>query len=320
MSILVTGAAGFLGRYLVDHLRKTTQTPVIGVIRRADQMADQITAQKTAKPSPKQSMVQANRRAVDLTDTAAVQSLIQEIKPTQVYHLAGHSRVTNTVAMKDYFAANYLTTVRLIEALLALKTPVRLFLASTIHIYGNTEEVATEYTPAQPVNDYGFTKYIAEEFVRKKAQENPNLSVLIGRLYNCFGPGQAPGFVTPDLCRKIAALPSIGEGRLQVGPTSTFRRFLDVRDAVSLLASLMAATIDQRIQIINIASPHEVQIRDLITLLLGIAKKRAQIESSEDNSANRLFGIRINCDRMKQLIPNARFRPLEETLREMYAS
>ncbi|MBI1861670.1 MAG: GDP-mannose 4,6-dehydratase [Deltaproteobacteria bacterium] len=304
MSILITGASGFLGRYLVEHLTQTSSEPVIAVSRRDAKLS-----------KGKATWVQA-----DLADSKSVSALIAQTKPSQVYHLAGHSRVTSTVGMPDYFSANTLTTFRLVDALQRASRPVKFFLASTIHVYGNTEHMASESTPVQPVNDYGFTKYLAEEYLRKRAQEDSNLTILIGRLYNCFGPGQAAGFVSADLCRKIADLPAKGEPVLKVGPTSTFRRFLDVRDAVPILARLMALKAPEGFQIINIASPHEVQIRELISLLLGIAQKKALIESSEDNSANRLFGIRVNCDRLTALVPNAQFRPIQDTLRDMYAS
>lgn len=304
MSILVTGAAGFLGRYLTAHLEGQGLGPITAAVR----------------TKPKEWTLKTPLATVDLTDERAVEELIGRVKPSRIYHLAGHSKVTNTLQMPDYFNANFLTSARLVNALQKQNAAVRIFLASTIHVYGNCDYVATEESLPLPVNDYGYTKYLSEELFRTATLENSRLSVVVGRLYSCFGPGQAPGFVSADLCRKVAAMPDKGEGVLCVGPTSTFRRFLDVRDAVSVIARLTHSVTGDRFQVFNIASPYEVQVKDLIAALLKISGKKARVESSEDNSANRLFGIRVSCERLEHTLPGVHFRPLEETLRDMYTS
>lgn len=302
MSILVTGASGFLGRYLVAHLEATRSEPITAVVQHGAKIWD----------SP------AKKVVIDLTHRAAVSALITASNPTEVYHLAGYSRVTDELGLPDYFNANFLTTAYLSQALVARARPVRFFLASSIHVYGNTTEVVSEGSAVRPFSNYGFTKYIAEEFLKKCTLESPELSVVVGRLYSCFGPGQALGFVSSDLCQKISKLPSDSTAELSVGPISTFRRFLDVRDAVSLFPRLLALPNPPYFQVVNVASPYEAQIKDLIDIILDIAGKTARVRSAEDSSTNRLTGIKLKCDLLAQLLPDARFRPIKETLTDMY--
>lgn len=302
MSILVTGAGGFLGRYLISHLERSAGEPITAVVH----------------STPPSWNFKTPWVAFDLAQVSAIDGLIQQVKPSIIYHLAGHSKVTNTLRMPDYFNSNFLTTANLVQAIEKHGLETRVFLASTVHVYGNQSEVVSEESPAEPVNDYGFTKYLSEECLRIAVHENRNLSVVVGRLYSCFGPGQVLGFVSADLCKKIAELPATDEGTLHVGPTSTFRRFLDVRDAVAVIERLTRSSSNDRYRVINIASPYEIQVKDLINTLLRISGKRAKIHSTEDNSSNRLFGIRVNCDRLDCALPGVRFRPFEETLRDMY--
>lgn len=303
MSVLVTGAGGFLGGYLLSHLSYLGIQPITA---------------SSHHPTPHPHVKGTQWVCGDLTFPKFASAIVRKANPCVVYHLAGFSKVSTLLGIPDYFHGNFLTTVRLIEALAELGNPVRLFFASTVHVYGNSESISSEDSPVTPVNDYGFTKYLAEEFLRKSLAKYPWLKIVVGRLYSCFGPGQALGFVSADLCQKVARLPAKKSGTLKVGPTSTFRRFLDVRDAVRLFPQLLEAPNPERYLQVNVACAHEVQIRELITTLLRIANKKATIESNEDNSGNRLFGVKVNCEKLKTIISQAKFRPIEETLRDMY--
>jgi nucleoside-diphosphate-sugar epimerase len=296
---LITGAYGFIGRYLLGHLREVYPTQSL------------VTTGHEAS-----SALGVLHFPCDLSEPSEVERVVTEVQPDRVYHLAGNSRVTDSIGMPEYFSKNFLTTHALVNALGKLSRPVTLFFASTVHVYGNQTGIATEKSPAQPVSPYGFTKYLAEEALKAKAVEHPQLRIVVGRLSSCLGPGQSEGFVAADLCRKLAKLPE-EKGTLRVGPLTGFRRFVDVRDAVRLFPLLLQSP-TVPFEIYNLASPHEFTVLELLELLLSISGKAPRIESSEDKSSNRFTGLKLSVEKMEKDFPSITFRPLEITLRNMY--
>jgi nucleoside-diphosphate-sugar epimerase len=296
---LITGAYGFIGRSLLHHLREAYPTETL----------------VTCGPETSSPMGLTHFEC-DLSEASQIDRVVTDVQPDRVYHLAGNSRVTDTIGMPEYFSRNFLTTHFLGEALGKLSHPVSLFFASTVHVYGNQAGVATEKMPVQPVSPYGFTKYLAEEALKAKAMEKSQVRVVVGRLSSCLGPGQSEGFVAADLCRKLASLPE-GKSTLHVGPLSGFRRFVDVRDAVQLFPRLVEAP-PLPFEIYNLASPHEFTVLELLELLLKISGKAPTVESSESTSSNKFTGMKLSVEKMEKHFPHLVFRPLEITLRNMY--
>lgn len=300
MATLITGAGGFIGRHLLAHLADTFPTETFQTLG------------LTGAAHPRASHV-----ACDMLDEKKVAEAVTRLKPDRVYHLAGSARVTPNIGVPEYFASNYLTTMSLLQALERLGSPVRLFFSSSVHVYGNRDEIVTEETAVRPIGPYAFTKYLAEEAVRHATRRCDRLSAVVGRLYSCIGPTQAEGFVAADLCRKITELPKAG-GVLKTGPLSGYRRFLDVRDAVRVFPTLVAAPLGSRFEIFNIASPHELTIGDMVDRLLKLSGKTPRVESAPEGG-NPFRGLKLDVGKLQRLFPPSGFRPIESTLRDMLA-
>lgn len=156
-AILLTGATGLLGPYLVDALARLG--PVVTVGRtRAD-------------------------RCLDLLDAEAVRAAVRDIDPARVVHAAGLTDVD--ACERDPAAAdgaNAATTRNLAAALLP---GVPLVYLSTDQVYGATGAPHAEDVAA-PVNAYGASKLAGEEAARRR----PDALVL---RVNFFGPSRTPG-------------------------------------------------------------------------------------------------------------------------------
>jgi nucleoside-diphosphate-sugar epimerase len=302
--VIITGADGFLGGYLAGLLEERKDLEILALLRR----------------KPDHWPVRARFLVCDLREPVSYRGILLNEKPDCIYHFAGLSVVTGKLETPQYFEGNFLTTVRLLEVLSSLPHPIKILFTSSVHVYGNLEGTVEESAEICPANPYGFTKYLAEEAMRSATQRFANLSVIVARLYNCFGPGQGRGFVCSDICHKIACLPETGQGVLSLGPISTFRRFLDVRDAVVLLEKLMNAPMPSRFEVFNVASRKETQVREIVRAVLRIAGKSARIESTEDNSHNRLFGLKVSCEKLERVLGPMHLRSLEDTLSDMYES
>ncbi len=254
--------------------------------------------------------------ACEMLDEAELARIVTEVAPDRIYHLAGSSKVHGSVGMPDYFNNNFLTTISLLRAVQKLQSVIALFFSSSVHVYGNQDNEVSENSDVKPAGFYGFSKYIAEEALKGHVAKMPKLRVVVGRLYSCIGPGQPEGFVASDLCKRIAQLPTHGPAILKTGPLSGYRRFLDVRDAVRIFPLLLSTKFDNRFEIFNIASPHELQVRRMVELLMDISGKRPKLETTDDNS-NPFLGLKLSTNKLQGALPPLHFRPIEETLKDM---
>lgn len=297
--ILITGASGFLGRHLVAHLAATTGAELIAVSRGGAEVPG-------ARSVP-----------CDLSAIGQALRLLERERPDAIYHLAGAARVSDQIPFAEYFARNALATLRLVRAV-AQATPTACFLlASSVHVYGNATGRVTEETSCRPTNAYGFTKFLAERALEAYGKEQPRARLVVARLDACVGPGQGPGFATADFSRKVAAAPPRG-GRVEVGDLSARRRLLDARDAVTVLPQLLERA-RRPFDVFNVAASREVRLGEVLEAFIRIAGKSPEVKSLPGLHGNRFSGLDLSLDKLQAAVGCLRSRPMEETLRDIYA-
>lgn len=202
MKILLTGAAGFTGRFFAKAAGAAGHTVVA---------------------------LQAN-----LTNRDALQAEVRAAAPDAVVHLAAISFVGHADD-SAFYAVNAVGTTHLLQALQGLPVkPYKVLLASSANIYGNCEAspISESQAPA-PVNHYAMSKLAMEHMARTYMDRLP---IVITRPFNYTGPGQAPNFVIPKLVSHYArCAPVVELGNLQVE-----REFNDVRMVCDAYLALLA--------------------------------------------------------------------------------
>jgi nucleoside-diphosphate-sugar epimerase len=301
VTYLITGAGGFLGRHLLEHLVATPGHRVLSL----------------GLGNPNHPQVQ--HFECDLNAQSQLAHWLKTHSPERIFHLAGSARVSSAIGMPEYFQANVSTTQSLLAALDESGLRPSVFLASSVHVYGNQNAEVDEGTEPSPSGMYGFSKYLAERAVASFGQRTPASRVLVGRLYTCIGPGQGPGFVTSDIARKLAALPTSGAQPLVTGPLTAYRRFLDVRDAARIIHALMELKTDAVFDVVNIASPFEHTVREMVEQLVQLSGKPVRIEPKEDRT-NTFHGLRMRLAKLQNLLPDFPYQPTEQTLRDIYSA
>ena len=301
MATLITGCGGFIGHFLAEYLTKSGIQDVHSVGR----------VPVTYKSITHHHCDMANQNELD--------QVIQKIRPLHVYHLAGLARVSASIGIPEYFKANTLTTHCLLKALSKLKNKVQIFYSSSVHVYGNQTSVVTESSTLHPETEYGFSKYLSEATVRNFVENHSHLSAVIARLYTCIGPGQPEGFAASDFCKKVVALKNTQDKTLKVGPIKAKRQFIDVRDAVQLFPILMKQDFKSRLEVFNLTSPETHTVEQILNMIVKLSKMEIKIDSQNDNN-NQLLGLTVSTEKLSKLIPHTRFRPMEETLRDMLAA
>jgi nucleoside-diphosphate-sugar epimerase len=225
MTVLVTGAAGFVGSHLCEALLHDG-VEVVGV----DSFTDYYSRQRK-----EQNLSHLRARAgfafveADLLDLA-MGPLLSTVD--HVFHLAGQPGVRASWGpdFSVYVRHNVIATQRLLEA--CRRRPLqKLVYASSSSVYGDAESYPTpESLRPQPVSPYGVTKLAAEHLceVYRKSFGVPVASL---RLFTVYGPRQRPDMAFSRLVH--AAL--FGEEFEVYGDGTQTRDFTFVGDVVQAL-------------------------------------------------------------------------------------
>ncbi len=253
-AILVTGANGFIGRFTCAALRASGEGwRIVGVSRSVAPVADVDMWQR-----------------VDLREAAAVNAMIDEVRPEAVIHLAGALHHAGAVAHVEH---NILATAQLTQALAGRCN--RYVLGSSGIVYGGPGTAtgcSREEDHPRPRDSYAVSKLAAEQ-IAAALWPGGGRGLVVGRIFNVCGPGQDAHHVVGALARQIASrLPSV----VAYGPLTTQRDFIDVRDVARALVGLAMHT--SATGCYNIARGDAVTIRDVLGLLVQIAKYTGSIE------------------------------------------
>jgi nucleoside-diphosphate-sugar epimerase len=280
---LVTGAQGFIGRYLIPHLLdRFPQSTVLGVGRSRGQDSifhHSVTCgdRHILAPLPEHLRNLDTERhsyvASDLASTA-LSELIRDFHPTAIIHLAASLR---GISEEVIFQNNVRSTKGLLDAIRASGVKIRfLLLASSGGVYGRQESLPiVETAPVQPLDLYSRSKLASEELTRSFALQS-EIPTAIARIFNVFGPGQDELHFVGSVAAQVAAILSRKSAPvIRTGPLSSTRDFLDVRDVCSALGTILERSMEG---VCNVASGVETNVGDLLQLLLQIAGLQATVE------------------------------------------
>lgn len=248
MKALVTGAGGFVGRHLVEHLHAS---------------GDEVMATDRISGGP------------DLLDVAGIAAVVEEAAPDAVYHLAGHSDIGSSWSESlETFRSNAEGTLILLDVC-RQSCGARVLVISSADVYGAVapEELPiTERQPLRPATPYAASK-AAAEMVAQQAWLGYGQEVIRVRAFNHLGPGQSTRFVAPALAQRIVE--SDG-GVVRVGNLSGRRDFTDVRDVVA--AYRLLAEHGEPGEVYNVCSGTDYSIEQLAVRMLELAKSAARLE------------------------------------------
>ena len=148
----------------------------------------------------------------DVTDASLINTLINTIKPNEIYNLSAQSHVAVSFSMPDYSSSvNAIGCLRILEAikLSKLKNKIKFYQAGTSEMFGKVSQVPqNEKTPFYPRSPYGVSKLFAH-WMTINYRESYNLFACNGILFNHESPRRGETFVT----RKI----TIGLTRIKLG-------------------------------------------------------------------------------------------------------
>lgn len=258
--IVVTGAAGFIGRHVAMALRSADHE-VVGCVRRPDAaLAERMPLWVESLPH----------------DSLA--GRLKEFQPDWLVHCAGSSHVGRSFENPPAdFEQNVSLTHFLYETLARVSPRTHTVLLSSAAVYGQPANLPiTEATPAVPLSPYGFHKYLAEVTAQQWHQA-AGLSTLILRVFSAYGP-ELRKQVLFDIYQKSRAGKVIelsGSGAEQ----RDFVHVFDLVRAISWAIEHQPAGYD----LLNFASGHSITIRELAKRFLSELNWRGTLRFNRCN-------------------------------------
>ena len=173
----------------------------------------------------------------DMTDTASLIRVMQQVKPDEVYNLAAQSHVAVSFEEPEYTAnSDGIGTLRLLEAIriLGLEKTTRFYQASTSELYGKVQETPQrESTPFYPRSPYAAAKLYAY-WITVNYREAYGMYACNGILFNHESPLRGETFVTRKITRGLARIALGLQDCLYLGNLDALRDWGHARDYVEM--------------------------------------------------------------------------------------
>ncbi len=200
---LITGITGQDGSYLAELLLEKGYE-VHGLIRRSSSINTGRIDHLYEDPHV------PDRRLIlhhgDMSDSAHLARLIDEVRPREVYNLAAQSHVKVSFEAPEYTSdVDALGTLRLLEAISHCDPSIRLYQASTSELFGSAPPPQSEKTPFHPRSPYGVSKIFAYWIV-VNYREAYGMFASNGILFNHESPRRGETFVTRKVTRAVARI------------------------------------------------------------------------------------------------------------------
>ncbi|KKM16134.1 hypothetical protein LCGC14_1688880, partial [marine sediment metagenome] len=151
MKILITGITGFVGSHLADFLLTKESVEVYGIKR-----------WRSTTENIQHFEGRTTLKECDLRDASSVRKVIEEIRPDQIFHLAGQSHVpTSWHAPEETISTNIMAELNIFEAVRQLGMNPWIQIAGSSEEYGMAHEdelPIKETNPLRPLSPYAVSK------------------------------------------------------------------------------------------------------------------------------------------------------------------
>ena len=269
MKTLITGITGMIG-YHFAHTTRENDWPTFGIARNS--AASRI----AASPDP-------NIFRVDILDRDALENVFAQVKPNLVVHMA--AQAFNSISWQTEDSThlnNYQGTVNVLRASQRFVPNAKVIIACSSAEYGNIKPEdcpLREERFLRPITPYGVSK-AATECLGYQYFINFGLKVFLPRLFIHVGTGHPPATAIQNFARQLAL---IAQGRLEpvvrVGNLESARDFIDVRDGVTAMMSLLEK--GQPGEPVNICTGTAYKISDILERLIRISGLDIKVETDK---------------------------------------
>ncbi len=236
---LITGITGQDGSYLAELLLDKGYD-VWGVIRRASTFNIDRIEHLRRRPEggePRLRLIYG-----DLGDASAVNRIVEDVRPHEVYNLAAQSHVKTSFDVPEYTSdVTGLGALRLLEAVRRTDPSARVYQASSSEMFGKVvESPQSETTPFYPRSPYAVSKVYAF-YITVNYREAYGMFAVNGILFNHESPRRGENFVTRKITRAVARIFAERQECLRLGNLDARRDWGFAGDYVDAMWRMLQA-------------------------------------------------------------------------------
>jgi len=292
--VLVTGGAGFIGSALIRELLNNNATVISydnymhGTEKNLQDLKEFIEAEQLVKVSG------------SILDERLLKEKIKQYDVDFIINCAGDPFIPATNKSPERcYQINAAGTLGVLKVAKECRSVKRIIHISSCEVYGqNGMSKLSENVIANPCSDYAKSKYMAEQYCNDYApifHENNDRSLIIARLFNCYGPRATHPYIIPEIIRQLHTSNILRLGNL------TERDFTFIYDTVKALVAILETDFPhiseytrRTAEIINIGSGIVYHVEDLVKKLADIMNV-TNVEITTDKHSNRQRQDDIAC-------------------------
>ena len=250
----------------------------------------------------------------DMTDSTNLISIIQQVKPDEIYNLAAQSHVAVSFESPEYTAnCDALGTLRILEAvrILGLKDITKIYQASTSELYGKVQEIPQkETTPFYPRSPYGVAKLYAY-WITVNYRESYGIFACNGILFNHESPRRGETFVTRKITRGLSRIELGLDECLYLGNLDALRDWGHAKDYVKMQWLMLQQDSPRDFVIASGRQETIRQFVELAALKLGWSKQEGKPAIVWSGSGLNEIGRRSDTNQIVIRVDPRYFRPNE---------
>jgi nucleoside-diphosphate-sugar epimerase len=263
MSVLVTGATGFVGANLLRALAKREKNLHILLRKTSDvwrikDIVDEVSA-----------------HYCDLTDKNKVRTLVSEVSPKKVFHLAMYGGYSHQDDFSKIVATNFLGTVNLLDA--CVSEGFEYFInTGTSSEYGVKKSRMAENDVPEPIDPYGVTKTAATLYCQSVAKRH-NLRIFTLRLFSPYGYFEDSNRLIPYVIKNC-----LDNKELRLSNPNFVRDFIFIEDVID--AYLKVAETANRLttgEIFNVGSGKQHNLQEVVDIIKTLTNYRKESKWGE---------------------------------------
>lgn len=263
MNCLITGCGGFVGSHLAEFLLARELT-VYGMVHHNRLNVDHL--------KPRLNIVDC-----DMLDKERLQSIVTELRPDFIFHLAAQSLILSSWQDPEKtIRVNVLGTVYLLESVRQAGIDPLVEIAGSSGEYGfvSKDEIPIKETrELHPTSPYGVSK-VAEDMLARLYWQAYRLRIITVRPFHIIGPRKSSDACS-DFARGIVQIEAGQKDSLSVGNLETVRDMVDVRDAAA--AAWLLAEKGAPGEVYNICSGTGRKIKDVLDKMISLSRKPVKV-------------------------------------------
>tara|TARA_B100001057_G_scaffold278269_1_gene278531 strand:- start:1028 stop:2065 length:1038 start_codon:yes stop_codon:yes gene_type:complete len=234
---IIFGVTGQDGAYLSKFLLKKGYI-VHGIKRRASQLNTYRIDDIYSDP-----LIKKNNFFLhygDVTDSISIFSIINKIKPNEIYNLAAQSHVAVSFDLPEYTTnADASGTLRILECITRINKKIKFYQAGSSEMFGKVvESPQTEKTPFYPRSPYGVAK-VYSHWITVNYRESYKLFACNGILFNHESPLRGETFVTKKVVKALCKIKLKKQKKLFIGNLSAKRDWGHAEDYVQAMWKIL---------------------------------------------------------------------------------